>query len=495
MPQVLPADTSMYSTLGRGGAQTNLLGPMASFASIQNQLNQNALFQQTFRARQAMGPLAQQAINPQTGQMDWNKFSVLISTHPETAFMAPEVLNQIAQKKLVDAQTLSTNLQIAQHKQQAIGGAAFAAASAMTGDPNAPADTKHVIGQVADLLPKLGPNGEKLFDPSETIAYVSQLTNGARTNGDLKGRLLTLAQGSLRGSEMLSNIDYRPDAFHDVNGNPYPGFVNKLRGGATPSAGAGASAPSDNTAASMTGIANGGNVPQPASLTGNPPSPVNAGGAPGGGTPSVPTPAPVPGSAAPPDGAPQRTLTQLAPGPLRTKQLGDVADYEKDLNSRATNANNLVALMGQARQYLRNFTPGGGTEFREELGRLAQSVGAPPEVYDRIANGDLSNVQAARKMLFGVGSTIAAQLIHQSGGRLTQNEWAQTLLKGSPNIDLTEGALSKIMGSMRDLANYTKQEQNFYNMKKSMPNYDLTHAQNDWQKVYGAYLDDRYGAQ
>src|SRR5690348_12255714 len=102
MPQVLPADANVYSSLGQGGAPPNLLGPMASYAGIQNALNQNALFQQTFRARQAMGPIAQQSIGPD-GQMDWNKFAIGISTHPETAFMAPEILNQIASKKLVEA--------------------------------------------------------------------------------------------------------------------------------------------------------------------------------------------------------------------------------------------------------------------------------------------------------------------------------------------------------------------------------------------------------
>ena len=42
--------------------------------------------------------------------MDWTKYGVLVSTHPDTAWMAPDILNQIAQKKLVDAETMNQEL-------------------------------------------------------------------------------------------------------------------------------------------------------------------------------------------------------------------------------------------------------------------------------------------------------------------------------------------------------------------------------------------------
>ena len=78
---------------------------------------------------------------------------------------------------------------------------------------------------------------------------------------------------------------------------------------------------------------------------------------------------------------------------------------------------------------------------------------------------------------------------------MTQSEWAQTLLKGSPNIDLDPRGITNIMNSMRDLASYTRSEQDFFNMKKGIQGYDLTRAQSHWQRVYGAYLDKRYGGQ
>src|SRR6266436_8931428 len=95
-------DPSITAGIG-ARSQVNPLAVVGQFAHIQNALNQNQLFQQTFRARQALGPLAQQATDPQTGKTDWEKFGSLVATHPETSFMAPEILNNIAQKKLLDA--------------------------------------------------------------------------------------------------------------------------------------------------------------------------------------------------------------------------------------------------------------------------------------------------------------------------------------------------------------------------------------------------------
>ena len=120
MPQVEGASPAPYTTLGQNSGSTNLLGPLTQFAYAQNALNQNAMFQQQFRARAAMGPLAQASVDPETGQMDYNKFATLISTHPETAFMAPEVINQLVQRQLTQAQVVKTNLDIEARKRDVI---------------------------------------------------------------------------------------------------------------------------------------------------------------------------------------------------------------------------------------------------------------------------------------------------------------------------------------------------------------------------------------
>jgi hypothetical protein len=447
----MPVDTSMYSTLGQ--SQPNALGMLATFAGAQNQLNQNQLFQQTFRARQALGPLMQQAVDPTTGQLDYNKAGILVSTNPDTAFMAPDILNQFAQKQLIQAETMKTNLDNFAKKQAAIGSAAYAL-SQEKGDTVAPKD---VMSKLTELMAAHG------IEAPDAVAYMAGISGlkGPELNNHLK----QLAQSSLRGGELAGNIDYRPDAFHDGNGNPVPGFVNKMQGTATPSGGVG----------SATGAA-------PTSVSAAPGAgPFQSAG---GGGPSAAAP---PAPAAP-------ALTQTGVGPNRQAVLADSAAYGKDVNERTNSANQLLLTMQQAQRYLKNFTPGGGEAFRSDLAQVAQAAGMPKGTLDAIASGDLSSVQAARKMFFGIGSQIAAQLIHAGGGRMTQTEWGKTLTEGAPNIDLDPGAISKIMTSMRELAHVTNMESDHYRGRMDQAShgfYDMANVQNDWAKTFGEYLKQR----
>lgn len=480
MPPVYGSDPSVYQNLGRGGNE-NLLGPVTSFAYAQNALNQNQLFQQTFRARQAMGLLAQQSIDPETGQIDYNKFALAISTHPETAFMAPEIINQLVQRQLTQAQLVKTNLDIEATRRGVIN-------NALAGLTNLGQNVKKSDIMGAMTSPEM--NG--IIPMKQAVAMLSTLPPDGP---QLATWVQSHALASAGASDALNYVRGTWQEATNPDGSKTGGFVSPISG-FSPMRYAGGSAPG----------ATGAPAPaQPQSAGGG-----GGGGGAGGGElgellpplqAQTPQPQPQPAAPAvpnaggqPPAGSPGAPMiTSLSP--YRTAALGDVAKYETDLNSRAGNANNLIALMGQVQGYLKHFQAGGGEELRGEMAQLAQAVGAPTNVVDQISRGNLGDVQAARKLFFGIGSQIAAQIIHNSGGRMTQTEWAQTLLRGSPNIDLDPRAISKIMGSMRDLASYSRQEQNFFNMKKSLPNYDMTRAQNDWQNTYGAYLDQKYGAQ
>jgi hypothetical protein len=447
------ADPSVYSSLGAN--TPNMLGMIGQFAGAQNQLNQNQLFQQTIRARQALGPLMQQAVDPQTGLVDYNKAGLLVSTNPDTAFMAPDILNQFAQKQLIQSEIMKTNLDNFAKKQSAIGAAAYGL-SQEKGDTVQPKD---VMSKLTELMAAHG------IEAPDAVAYIAGISGlkGPELNAHLK----QLAQSSLRGGELASNIDYRPDAFHDGNGNPVPGFINKMQGSAQPSTG-------------------------PGMPTGAPPASVSA--APGAG-PFQAAGGGGPSAAAPP--APAQTppqLTQTGVGPQRQAALADASAYGKDVNERTNSANQLLLTMQQAQRYLKNFTPGGGEAFRSDLGQLAQAAGMPKATLDAISSGDLSSVQAARKMFFGIGSQIAAQLIHAGGGRMTQTEWGKTLTEGAPNIDLDPGAISKIMTSMRELAHVTNMESDHYRGRQDQARlgvYDMANVQNDWAKTFNQYLEER----
>lgn len=469
MPQVVPADPSPYATLGQSGANANLLGPMATFASTLNQLNQNALFQQTFRARQAMGPLAQASVDPQTGQMDYNKFATMISTHPETAFMAPEVINQLVQRQLTQAELVKTNLDIEAKRRDTINNQL---GSLVNLGPNVKKTDvmKAIVSpemngiipmqQAVSMLATLPDDGEKLATWVQQHAMASAGAANALDYVRGQWQEATMPDGSKVGGFASPTSGFTPMKFAQPAGiGPAPADMSATSGGAPSPAAAGGGSP----AYAATGPAP--NVSMPAAQM------PNAGGQPSAAMPGAPV--------------------VQALSPYREKALGDVADYEKDVNTRAQSANQLLALFSQVQDYMKDFTPGGGTELRGRLAQIAQAANMPQDVVDSIAKGDLGSVQAANKLFFGVGSQIMAQLIHSSGGRLTQTEWAQGLSRGSPNTDLDARGIAKIMGSMRELAHYSRMEQDYFNAKKNLPNYDLTHAQNDWQNVLGEIIDRR----
>ena len=491
MPQVEGASPAPYATLGQNSGSANLLGPLTQFAYAQNALNQNAMFQQQFRARAAMGPLAQASVDPETGQMDYNKFATLISTHPETAFMAPEVINQLVQRQLTQSQVVKTNLDIEAQKRDVIN-------NGLAGLVNLGPNVKNTDVMKMLTSPEMAP----FVDPKHVVGMLASMPAGGQQLAQV------VQQHALASAGAAKALDYVRGQWQEATlpdgskqggfASPVSGFTPVTQSGGTygpggSGPGPGASAPPPPPGAPSAPMAPPGTSPQgasaPTTFGGVPSSPASA-------PPASAPPAPAPGLNAggqPTSGAGAPTITSLSP--YRSAQLGDVSKYESDLNDRSQTANQLLALFGQVRGYLKNFTPGGGSEFQSELATLAQRAGLPQTTVDQIAGGNLGSIQAARKLFFGVGSQIAAQMIHASGGRMTQSEWAQTLLKGSPNIDLDPRGITNIMNSMRDLASYTRSEQDFFNMKKGIQGYDLTRAQNDWQKVYGTYLDKRYGGQ
>lgn len=94
--------------LGLTQPQNSMGNPIENLqrlAATQNAMNQNALFQQQFQARRALGPMYQQSIDPQTGQVDLNKLGTLVGSNPTTAFMAPQIMNEAIQRQYTQTQT------------------------------------------------------------------------------------------------------------------------------------------------------------------------------------------------------------------------------------------------------------------------------------------------------------------------------------------------------------------------------------------------------
>jgi hypothetical protein len=74
-----------YGFLAQGN---DLMGTVGKVAAVQNQINQNKLFQ----GRQAAGEALQQSIDPSSGQIDFNTFNKLVQANPKIAPYAQEAV-------------------------------------------------------------------------------------------------------------------------------------------------------------------------------------------------------------------------------------------------------------------------------------------------------------------------------------------------------------------------------------------------------------------
>ena len=503
-----PIDTSIYT---HAGPAPNPLGMISQFAQTQNALNQNALFQQTFRARQALGGIMQQAVDPNTGQIDYNKAAVLGSTNPATAFIMPEMINQWTQRALTQQQTVNEALKNAQMKYSAIGNAAAGLVAANQGSSKVP------LGDVISATATL--KGQGLITDEDQMNFLTSL---GKDDGSHYARLLQVAQQAQGAEKTLGGVFQQvttPAGGYTQQGtaNVYGGTYSPMQGGkiehspgpeafnapqkvVNPLTGSETTAPRAAVLPMYGGL--GSQVSSPNALTSqgwNAGLPPISGSPQGQGAQGSVAPGGVGGSAQVPGPANANVGVTSALSPYQSDALKQIATkYEPDLNSRVQQANQLLVTMAQVRDELKDFKPGGGMSQFADLARLAQAVGMPQSTVDQLVSasqpGGLGSVQAAEKLFFGIGSQVAAQLIHNGGGRMTQTEWAQTLSRGSPNIDMDPRAIQSIFNATKELAHYTKLESNYFQAKKSQADagsYNLTHAPNDWQNVLGELIARR----
>ncbi len=397
----------------------NAINPLAmvgQFAQTQNALNQNALFQQTFRARQALGPLAQQAMG-QDGQMDWAKYGVLVSTHPDTAFMAPEILNQIAQKKLVDAETMNAEL-VGYEKRMGIT-SQLAAAAYKNPDIK---EGKDLTSTASDML---AAGGIKDGNRQDLISWLTQMA--PLKGGELKQRLAQFAQTHEAGRKALSDINgqYNPALYYTPQGDKVGGWVSTVTGQAAPAGGFGA-APAAPGAPAPT-------APQPASTA-----------------PAAPS-------------APGAGLRLGEPGQMRTEQLKQVADYRNEVGDRANRTANLVAQLNIAQRYARAVETGKFADVRTDLANTMRSMNFSPEIYNAVGNGSLADSQALMKQFMNNAIGGIAQIVHSAaaGSKLGQQETLMYMAKGAPNIEMTPQGISKVIAAAKEVANYSHLENEY----------------------------------
>jgi hypothetical protein len=439
-------------TAGIGGGGSNMLSSLFDLARTGAVLQQNRLLSQEANSRARMGQLAQASTNPD-GSFDSTTYVKHILGDPVTAPFAPQVMNQFAEKGLIDANTTAQNLNNWKARYDTIASVASAVGQDTPSDTN-PADTKNFIGRVSDQLSLKNPDGTQMFTAPELTAYLTHALSGVKTNADLKSHVLSLAQGSLTRSQLLENVGTQPGL--GPNGEPKLYFFNRLAQGAGAGGNAGAAgafmAGAGTNGQGFGAAQPGGNggpgglaVPGATGVA----APQTAPGAVPGGPSAAPTPSPAGASSS----AQPPSLT-LGPSAPEQEQLKALPGYISHVNSSAATAQNLNFQLDKLDQVRTQFKQGGGAGTYAELGKLMQAAGVRQDWVDKVANGSLPASQTFSSLSQQVAVNLMKQqlLSHDNdtsgAGRLLQSEWS-SYISNKPNWEHDPRTLDSLLGFMR----------------------------------------------
>lgn len=478
----MPDTASPYATIPGPAPQgpPNLLGAVGQFAGAQNMLNQNAQFQQMFRARQAIGQIMQGAIDPQTGQPNMSKAMADVATHPDTAWMAPEFINQLIQRGQTEAQTANAVLQN-KHDQfmymaNGLSGliTKAQAAKSVPGTANA-IDPKDVLSMVAaigsahglppkdqiDFYRHLGMNidpktGEPTGDFIPSLAYknaVNLLESVIPAADRLKTTMVAL------GGKTQA-----------VRESPVSGTVLPMQGGSftqVPTAaernepvqttnqvtGAVSAQPRGALGPMFTGS---GQLESGAPATVGPPGlgpkPVQTTTVTPGAPQGYPTP---PSPTAPNAGAPS-WIKSLSP--VVAKQLEGMGPQIKEINEEGTKALKANQIIDEMEKAASQFRAGGGMGAYVQVAQALQALGVKDSTVDRVAGGSLPAAQEFGKLQVQLSSAMIKQALMPGAGRITNLEF-ETFRKNNPNWDQDPRTLRSLFSFMKQVNGLAYQKQ------------------------------------
>lgn len=415
----------------------NPLTTLGGLSEIQNRLNANRLFQQEFYAKQKAGQIISQSDSME------DAIPAMLAD-PDVAAFAPGIINNIRQ-------TQSTQMDIAT-KQQALNNTALGAVLHGTGMALASGD----IGSLADSINA----GMALVPPEAREATRSAVGSYVRALGEDLNKLppdQQRAELQKRNAALMMQNNFTPESTAAMMGTTLPAvsFQPIGAGGATvpvQTGGFGGGAGVPVSIAGSAGQSQDGNL-----LTGTSATGVNAAGGVSG-----------------PGMAQQQFMTD------RGKQM---AQYATELDDAVKNGNVLMQTIQEAREAQQNFKAGGGASVYAHIAQVAQAFGAPNDLVDRIANGDLSASQEFGKIAnnFVMGQ-LRQSLQGIGGSRINQQEFA-AFTKNNPNLETDPRAIDKIFQFWSRQHNYNVAEQQSLAEHLKQPNFDITTWPAQWQKI------------
>lgn len=462
-------NTEIYNQLGPD-KPSSPLGMANEFMQLQQRGLANAQVEQQLKARAAMGPILQQSVGPD-GQIDWNKAVVGMAAHPETAWMAGDVMNQAVQRKLTEAQTMKATLETAQARYKAIG------------DSSAGLLAKGVNVNQGDLAQSVaGLINSGVLTPAEGksyMAHAAQFGNGQNLHQHLTHMALT-AQGateafkSLYGSINPVQLGGRTAMVQTIPRLGFSGETGSL--GHTPT-------PGEYYAPKAAKDPWGGEKLVPAGPSLGMPTP-------GGQLPTAPAPG----------------ITTANPKEYETflEGKGSLAEYEKKLKESVSSGNVALQAIDEAAELLKTVRTGGGESIRASLGQKLQALGVDKDMINRVVGGtgtnNLADIQALVKLL--TRQAVQTLSIDMEGNRKTEGEMMRYIDQASPNINMDPEAIAKIQAFNKELYRQKLVElQQFYNYRfmpgkdgkpGTEPRSEFMQNPNSWNQVWSEGLQRHY---
>lgn len=467
----MPVDPSIELA----GTTQNPLATIGQFATIQNALNQNRLFQQTFNARQKAGQIMAAAPDQESG------YAALLKD-PDVAPFAGEMINQNRQamQTLADIQRLQA-VTAGERQKQAQSGleAAYQSMPAIMANPTddnwdrvmganlavlSPQARADVAPAIANLKEGLIGGLDKFTDPVARQREVGRRFSGLGIAGKITPEGLNYAAG---GTPFTQNI----------GGSVISGVqaTTPLGGGLTAS-GPGiqrTAEPSTQTVIGPDGKPQVIQVPGQLSPQGAPnalgPAPTAPGNALGG-------------QVVPPAVRPQTVATGMgvAEKAAAEKQGSNFAEYSDNLNTRVTNGGQLMQSFGEMAPLMEQARTGAGTEWRTKLAQIAQAAGLPDSIVNGIQGGSLPAVQELQKFMVQNAARQMNQILQTD--HKTQGEF-NIFQQSNPNVNLDPRASEKIYNFMSKVYRLDKAEQDELAKAQQKSDFNPVTWANQWQNT------------
>lgn len=166
----------------------------------------------------------------------------------------------------------------------------------------------------------------------------------------------------------------------------------------------------------------------------------------------------------------------------------DMAGYQQKVDQTVTDWSNIMRTTQEAQKALQDFKPGGGAGVYAHAAQLAQAVGAPQSLVDRLGNGDISAGQEFQKLMVdSTMSRIRVALEGIGGSRINQQEF-EHFQQNNPNIDTDPRAIDKIFKFWQRQYNISRDEQS------GMNQYISQHGNlSEWPQKWQDTLQNKYG--